>query len=91
MSFLVDEEEVDTYVSYGKCISPDCSHTTIARGLCMQCYDVSRRLIANGQTTWDELEESGFARAPRYPRKTKSDPSPKNGNLKRQIQGAIPP
>lgn len=46
------------------CIVPKCNKAVKVRGLCMACYCIARRLVANGETTWTKLEKRGFAKSP---------------------------
>ena len=34
----------------------------IVRGLCPKCYSLLRGRVDSGETTWEELEESGMAK-----------------------------
>jgi len=45
------------------CLRPDCGANTYARGLCENCYQAARRLVAQKHTTWEILERQGKARA----------------------------
>lgn len=48
-----------------KCLMPDCDRNGDgARGLCISCYNTSRRAVAKGETTWRKLERANLARKP---------------------------
>ncbi len=38
-----------------------------SRGLCPRCYQTALRMIARGETTWEQLEEIGMSRPAREP------------------------
>lgn len=38
-----------------------CSNKAYARGICLAHYLATRRLIARGLTTWEELEKRGVS------------------------------
>lgn len=42
-----------------KCIL--CDKVARYRGLCQWHYDIFRRLVKRGETTWDKLVEGGWA------------------------------
>ncbi len=44
------------------CLIPGCENTEIrARGQCDSCYQTAARRVRLGETTWEELEEKGYA------------------------------
>lgn len=49
-----------------RCMAPGCSAPSKFRGLCFNCYQLVRRLVAIGETTWERLVKAGkcLARAP---------------------------
>jgi hypothetical protein len=53
-----------------KCLNPNCTNESRARGLCVYCYTSAIRLVKTKQRTWDELVAKGKALAPTV-RKTK--------------------
>ncbi len=42
-----------------KCLRPDCNNSPWSRGLCKGCYASARKLVADGKTTWADLEKRG--------------------------------
>lgn len=45
------------------CLALNCSKEPAVncRGLCMKCYSAAKKLVTNGNTTWEALEEMGLA------------------------------
>lgn len=43
------------------CLMPECKSPQKYRGLCESCYQSASRLIRLGRTTWETLEEKGWA------------------------------
>ena len=41
------------------CLNPKCQNQAVTRGLCSGCYALVFKLIATGETTWQELEIKG--------------------------------
>jgi hypothetical protein len=42
------------------CMTPGCDREAFTRGVCGSCYQVARRAINRGESTWAQLEESGL-------------------------------
>ena len=58
----------------GKCLCMACrDEEEHARGLGENCYRAALRKVNAGETTWEELEELGLARAPYATPRTKFD------------------
>lgn len=47
----------------------DCTGPHFARGLCQMCYQYALKMIANGETTWKQLELEGKAKPIRSKRR----------------------
>lgn len=43
-----------------ECITPDCTNDDYTRGVCHRCYTSHYRAVADGHTTWEELERLGL-------------------------------
>ena len=48
-------------MEFDQCITPGCSRRRHSRGLCNPCYGHANRAVAQGGTTWEELETNGLA------------------------------
>lgn len=48
-----------SYQYQKKCGYDGCEEKGYARGLCEGHYNMARRLVGNGITTWSEMEEKG--------------------------------
>ena len=48
------------------CLKPNCKSIAAInlRGLCMKHYSEAKKLVANGETTWEELASLGLASIP---------------------------
>lgn len=44
-----------------KCIRPGCGKPEFSRGLCSACYSNAALLVRKGQTSWEQLVNSGRA------------------------------
>ena len=42
------------------CLMPGCDSEAEIRGICKSCYQASARLVRQGETTWEILEERGL-------------------------------
>ena len=42
-----------------QCIHPECDHDARSRGLCPACYQTAYRMVRDGTTTWQTLEDAG--------------------------------
>lgn len=42
-----------------RCKRPGCKREAVAKGLCRSDYAAAHRLVADGITTWEELERKG--------------------------------
>lgn len=52
-----------------KCMAPGCEENAgPARGVCINCYAVAKRLVERHLSTWEELAEEGLVLAPRQKR-----------------------
>ena len=52
-----------------KCMAPGCEENAgPARGVCINCYAVAKRLVERHLSTWEELAETGLVLAPRQKR-----------------------
>lgn len=49
-----------------QCITDKCTRQACqqeyARGLCLVCYSIAKKMIESKQTTWEELEKLGLIR-----------------------------
>ena len=41
------------------CLVEGCTGEVKSRGLCQVCFVYAHRLVNNGKTTWEELEQQG--------------------------------
>lgn len=41
-----------------------CDRPAHCRGLCAVCYELARREVAAGQSTWEDLEKKGYVKPP---------------------------
>jgi hypothetical protein len=42
-----------------RCLAEGCQRASHRRGLCPAHYDLARRRVRRGETTWEQLEQSG--------------------------------
>lgn len=54
------------------CLAPHCPEKGSRLGLCIKCYQTARRLVLDGKTTWEALEQQGKTR------RKNSSPNAKN-------------
>lgn len=48
------------------CLAPGCQRAPKTRGLCLSCYQCASKLVKDGATTWEALEQAGKCRAPHH-------------------------
>jgi len=53
MEFLMSEK---------KCFIGDCHRPSMARGLCVNCYQAARLRVNSGLVTWEQLEQAGLSK-----------------------------
>jgi hypothetical protein len=46
------------------CLISGCTRSIAGRGLCVNCYNVARKIVNNGTTCWEELVDLGLAEKP---------------------------
>lgn len=46
------------------CLAPGCNRPPKTRGLCQSCYQCASKLVKDGATTWEQLEQAHKCRAP---------------------------
>jgi len=51
------EARIRAEIKKHECVVPRCKRKVKSRGLCASCYEKQRKNVANGQTTWEKLEE----------------------------------
>ena len=52
----------DSKREFAPCLT-GCGNNSRKRGLCNGCYNIANRMVTDGRTTWDRLEEVGLAKA----------------------------
>lgn len=51
---------IETKPAKGFCVTKNCTRPSVSRGLCQTCQMAAKRLIREGKTTWEQLEEMGL-------------------------------
>lgn len=79
----------------GPCAQPGCPRPEATRGLCRPHYDVAKKLVASGATTWSELESMGKCRPAAKVRTVVSNDLLKDffseEELKKRLENAVVP